>query len=228
MSPISIVIPTFNAAEVLVPTLASLAAFDAVGLVHEVIVVDGGSTDATREIAVEAGAVIVSADQGRGPQLIAGAGAARGDWLLFLHADTVLSSDWHMSVRDFFDNPPDRSRAAYFRFALDDDAAAARRLESIVNWRARRLGLPYGDQGLLIARAHYEAIGGYRPLALMEDVDIARRIGRHRLVGLAAAATTSAAKFRRTGYLRRSARNLLCLGLYFLGMPPRLIGKVYG
>ncbi|MEE8246899.1 MAG: glycosyl transferase family 2, partial [Alphaproteobacteria bacterium] len=89
-------------------------------------------------------------------------------------------------------------------------------------------GLPYGDQGLLIHRDLYSRVGGFRPLPLMEDVDIVRRIGARRLVVLEAAALTSAARYRRAGYLRRSLRNLACLGLYFLGVPPRLLVRLYG
>ena len=119
-------------------------------------------------------------------------------------------------------------RAAVFRFVVDDEDVAARRLEALVAWRCRALGLPYGDQGLLIHRDLYRRVGGFRPLPLMEDVDIVRRIGARRLVVLEAAALTSAARYRRAGYLRRSLRNLACLGLYFLGVPPRLLVRLYG
>ncbi len=94
-------------------------------------------------------------------------------------------------------------------------------------WRCRRLALPYGDQGLLLPRALLDAVGGVRPLPLMEDLDLVRRLGRRRLSALDADAVTSAARWERDGWLRRSARNLLCLGLFFAGVPPRLIARVY-
>jgi hypothetical protein len=97
-----------------------------------------------------------------------------------------------------------------------------------VAWRCRVLGLPYGDQGLLIHRDLLACAGGMRPLPLMEDVDLVRRLGRRRLVALPADAVTSAAKWQRQGYLRRSARNLMCLSLWFAGVPPRLIQRIYG
>jgi hypothetical protein len=122
----------------------------------------------------------------------------------------------------------DPSRAAYFRFTLDGPERQARRLERMVAWRCRRFGLPYGDQGLLVARALLEEVGGVRDLPLMEDVDLVRRIGRARLVPLPADAVTSAAKWRRDGWTTRSARNLACLSLYFLGVPPRVIARLYG
>ena len=87
--------------------------------------------------------------------------------------------------------------------------------------------IPYGDQGLLLSRRFYGQVGGYRDLPLMEDVDLVRRIGRSRLHMLPAAARTSAARYQLEGYWRRPARNLLCLGLYYLGLPPRQIAKVY-
>ncbi|MDA0221230.1 MAG: glycosyl transferase family 2, partial [Proteobacteria bacterium] len=95
-------------------------------------------------------------------------------------------------------------------------------------WRARRFGLPYGDQGLLIARDFYETLGGFRPLPIMEDVDLVRRIGKARLTTLQGHVTTSAARYRRSGYTVRMLRNLACLTLYFAGLPPRLIARLYG
>lgn len=97
----------------------------------------------------------------------------------------------------------------------------------MVAWRSRVLGLPYGDQGLLIHRDLLRRVGGVRPLPLMEDVDLIRRLGRGRLVALAADAVTSAARWEREGYARRSARNLMCLSLWFAGVPPWLIRKLY-
>ena len=105
--------------------------------------------------------------------------------------------------------------------------ARARRLERLVGWRCRVLALPYGDQGLLLPRALLEAAGGIRPLPLMEDVDLVRRLGRRRLVALDAAAFTSAARWERDGWYRRSLRNLCCLTLYAAGVPPRLIARIY-
>jgi len=227
---LSIVIPTLNAADTLDATLAALDDGGARGRhlpALEIIVVDGGSSDGTRAVAETMGARVVAATSGRGRQMIAGTDAAGGEWLLFLHADTRLAPGWSAAAAAFMADPANAERAGYFRFALDDRAPAARRLERLVAWRCRRLGLPYGDQGLLIARRFYDALGGYRPLAMMEDVAFVRRIGRRRLVLLDATALTSARRYERDGYIARSARNLLCLVLYFLGLPPRLIARLY-
>ncbi len=228
MGELSVVIPTLNAAEDLRRALPPLARLEALSLLREVVFADGGSHDATAEIAEASGARLVQAPKGRGSQLAAGAEAARGDWLLFLHADTALEEGWVAAVRTFIETPGNEGRAAYFRFALDDAAPAARRLERIVAFRCRFLGLPYGDQGLLLSRQLYRVLGGYRPLPLMEDVDLVRRIGRRRLVALAPRAVTSAVRYRREGYLRRLLRNAMCLGLYFTGLPPKAIARLYG
>ncbi len=223
---LSVVIPTLEAAHCLDRVLDSLG--EGTTLIREVVVADGGSADGTRALAEERGARVVVVALGRGAQLAAGASAATQPWLLFLHADTWLAPGWSRAARRFIDEAGDQHRAAFFRFALDDNGAAARRLEAAVAWRCRVLALPYGDQGLLIARAFYDALGGFRPMPLMEDVDLVRRIGRRRLAPLAADAVTSAVRYHRGGYLRRSARNLLCVGLYFLGLPPRALMRLYG
>lgn len=222
MNAVSVIVPALDAADTLCATLAR------VSREAELIVVDGGSRDSTPSIAVAAGARVVYAPRGRGAQLAAGADIARGEWFLFLHADTSLGADWRAEVESFTADPKNRLRAAVFRFAVDDVAPQARRLERMVAWRGRVLALPYGDQGLLIHRDFYRALGGFRPLPLMEDVDLVRRIGRARLRILATPAVTSAARWRRDGWLRRSLRNLACLALYFAGVPPRLLVRVYG
>jgi rSAM/selenodomain-associated transferase 2 len=224
---LSIVIPTLDAAATLPAALAVLGAPGKGALPREIVVVDGGSRDGTPALATAGGARLLAAPRGRGVQLAAGAAASTGAWLLFLHADTCLAAGWESAVMRFLADPANRQKAGYFTFRLDDLAPAARRLERRVAWRNLALGLPYGDQGLLVARAFYDELGGFRALPLMEDVDLVRRIGARRLVRLPVAAMTSAARFRRSGYRRRSLRNLCCLGLYFLGVPPRLIARLY-
>lgn len=219
---LSIVIPTLNAAPTLEAALAPLS-----GKGVDIVVADGGSTDGTAELAVTLGARAISSPPGRGVQLAAGAEVARGDWLLFLHADTVLADGWLGAARAFMVAPDSRTRAAAFTLRLDDPSPAARRVERLANWRARALGLPYGDQGLLIGRSLYGHLGGYRPMPLMEDVDMVRRVGRRFVTVLGVAATTSADRYRRDGWWARPARNLGCLALYFLGVPPEKLAEMY-
>jgi rSAM/selenodomain-associated transferase 2 len=224
---ISVIIPTLNAAASLPAAIAQFDAARAEGLVADIIVSDGGSLDDTVALARSAGAQAVTGPPGRGRQLALGAAAAQGGWLLFIHADTRLDPGWEAAVTTFL-AAKGEDHAAAFAFALDDDAPAARRLEGIVAWRCRVLALPYGDQGLLISRKLYDQLGGFAPIPLMEDVDLVRRIGRKRLTILDHRAVTSAARYRRDGYLRRSARNLVCLSLFVIGVPPRLIARLYG
>lgn len=222
---LGVVIPTRDAAEPLsrlLPTMKSSR------LDLDVLVADGGSSDDTVGIAQRHDARVTEVEGGRGPQLRAGADAVLGDWVLLLHADSVLPADWDAPIADFMADPVNHERAAYFRFALDDSGADARRLERMVAWRCRVLGLPYGDQGLLIARDFLDAMGGVPAVPLMEDVALVRRIGKRRLVALDAPLVTSAEKFRRDGYLKRSARNLFTLFCFFIGVPPTVLRRIYG
>ncbi len=216
---ISVVIPTLNAAATLAATLAAL------GPVDDIVVTDGGSEDATAMLARNAGARVVSGPKGRGQQLAAGIAVATEQWLLLLHADTRLTPGWQSEAATHMRDNPDK--AGYFRFMLDSAAPGARRLERLVRWRCRVLALPYGDQGLLIHRSTLHNAGGIKPLPLMEDVDLIRRLGRRRLTDLDAGAVTSAAKWERDGWYRRSGRNLLCLSLWMLGVPPGRIARIY-
>jgi len=225
------VIPTLNAAATLPAAVAALRA-GGDGLAVDILVCDGGSTDGTDRVAEELAARVVRSEKGRGRQLRAGAEAALSDrepdLLLFLHADSVPQPGWVAAVSGFADRADRDEKAGYFRFSLDDESPAARRLEKMVAWRCRVFGLPYGDQGLLMTPALYRRIGGFRDLPLMEDVDIVRRIGRGNMLGLPGILVTSAARYRRSGYLRRSLRNVICLSLYFLGMPPQVLARFYG
>lgn len=221
---LSIVIPTLNDGHRLGPTLDCLAGFDAP---KEIIVSDGGSSDQTFAMTAKAGGKFYMSARGRGHQLITGTNASVGDWLLFLHADTKLGPGWMTAVKRFMENPNNRFRAAYFMFALDDTNPQARRVEQLVAWRCKTLSLPYGDQGLLISRAFYERIGGYKPISLMEDVDLIRRVQNHRLECLPALALTSAERFQKGGYILRPLKNLLCLGLFFIGVSPNVINDFY-
>jgi rSAM/selenodomain-associated transferase 2 len=206
---------------------AAIASLRAGGL-RDIIVADAGSIDQTQRVATGAGARVVQAPRGRGTQLAAGAAAARGDWLLFMHADCRLEPGWTVKAGAFIGAAAAGRRAGYFDLALDDCAAAARRLERIVAWRCRVLALPYGDQGLLISRVLYDAVGGFAPLPLMEDVDLIRRLGRARLARIGAVSVASARRYRQGGYWRRPLLNLVCLSLYFAGVAPRHIARIYG
>lgn len=216
---VSVVIPALNAEACLPACLERTREAD------EIVLVDGGSSDRSVAIAAAAGAHTILSARGRGMQLRTGAEAARGDWLLFLHADTLLGHGWRDAVAKHARTHADKAGA--FRLRLADAAWQARLVERAVAARVALFGLPYGDQGLLVPRPLYVAVGGYRPLPLMEDVDLVRRIGRRRLAVLDETATTGAERWRRDGWLRRSGRNLFCLGLYGLGVAPERLARMY-
>jgi rSAM/selenodomain-associated transferase 2 len=214
---ISAIIPTLNADAHLGACLDALKDAD------ELVSVDGGSSDYTIEVAERRGAKLLCAATGRGHQLSAGADAAEGDWLLFLHADTMLEQGWRAQADAHIASLPEV--AACFRFRLDSPAWQARLIEGGVAARVRMLGLPYGDQGLLISRQRYDEAGGYRLLPLFEDVDLVRRLGPIRVLG--ADAVTSPDRWQRDGWFRRSAGNLGLMALYRLGMAPERLAKLY-
>ncbi len=223
-APVSIVIPTLNAAEVLPATLGCLGEGLEAGLIRELILSDGGSTDGTPRLGEEAGAMVVSGPAGRGTQLRRGAEWAGGEWLLFLHADTCLGDGWSAALLDHLRDREEQ--AGYFRLGFRASGLAPRVVAGWANWRSRAFGLPYGDQGLLISRRLYDRVGGFPDIPLMEDVALAQKLGG-RLVELDACAWTSAERYQRDGWLRRGGRNLVTLTRYLMGTDPERLRKSY-
>ena len=227
---LSVIIPTLNASKTLPATFASLMTGLIDGMIKEVIISDGGSTDGTTQIAQEAGAVILTNDiPGRGPQLANGAQAAKSNWLLFLHADTELEQDWHQEALTFIDQQTQDQKspqAAAFTFALKDKGLMPTALTQIVWARCALFKLPYGDQGLLIHKQTYNEAGGYPPIPIMEDVALIRRLATRPHM-LKSRAFTCPSRYQQDGYIKRSLRNLSCLTAYYRGHPPEQIKEWY-
>jgi rSAM/selenodomain-associated transferase 2 len=221
-APVSVIIPTLDAGAALPGCLGALGEGLAEGLIRELVVSDGGSRDGTLAVAAASGAVLVTGPAGRGGQLRRGVAAAQGAWLLVLHADTRLAPGWAAAVRGHLAS----DRAGYFRLSFDAEGLAPRIVAGWANLRSGLFGLPYGDQGLLVPRALYDVVEGYRDQPLMEDVEIARAL-RGRLVGLPAAAVTSAAKYLAQGWLRRGARNLWTFARYRAGVSAERLAAEY-
>jgi glycosyltransferase involved in cell wall biosynthesis len=178
---ISVIIPTLNAAAELPRCFDSLISAVVRGTVREVIVADGGSDDETRVIADATGAHIVRAAHGRAAQFMAGAKAAKSDWLLLLHPETALETGWDVEADAFMSRATlENPRAAYFRYAIEAFGASARRKEMAAAMRCTLFGLPSGEQALLIPKRLYLKLGGHRA-GRREDLDLLRRIGRGRL-----------------------------------------------
>ena len=219
---LSVVIPTLNAAPALPGCLAALMGGVEAGLIRELVISDGGSGDATRVIAREAGAELVEGAPSRGGQLRRGAEACGGEWMLFLHADTRLPDGWAGVVAAHLGS----GRPACFRLKFDVQGIAPTLVAGWANLRTRLFRLPYGDQGLLISREEYLSVGGYRDIPLMEDVAMARAL-KNRLVILPLYAETNATRYRRDGWLRRGARNLILLTRYLMGANPEDLARRY-
>ncbi len=227
---ITVIVPTLNSEKGLAACLTALVTPTVEGIVREVIVVDGGSSDRTAEIIDQAGATLVRSAPGRGRQLAAGADKARMPWMLFLHPDTILELGWEREATNFMERVDSGARpaaAAAFRFSIDEPGFVSRLAELGVAARWALLRMPYGNQGLLIPRRLYRELGGYKPLSLMEDVDFMRRIGRRRTVIFRARAIRNAERARRGSNLRDGVRSLSCLALHHLRVPTGMIARLY-
>ena len=221
-APISIIIPTLNSETDLYETLESLFEGIRNNLIRELIISDGGSTDKTKLIADEVGAIVVDGPNGRGLQIGKGIDKSQGDWILILHADTSLSLDWSVDLLQKID----RNFAYYFKLKFKSKSPFARILEYWIQIRSKFLGLPYGDQGLLIHRDLLNTLGGFPKIPLMEDIALARKL-KSGTKSLDILAHTSAEKYHKNGWLRQSMINFFLLIRYFLGEDPHQLFKVY-
>jgi rSAM/selenodomain-associated transferase 2 len=222
---ITVIIPVLNDAAALASLLPTLAADPSV----EVIVVDGAeSPDPAMEALRQRHSEVrwMRSAPGRGRQMNRGAAVAHGRWLVFLHADTRLSAGWDNLLRRL-----DEHReivGGSFRFALDSPAYWARVIEWGVRIRVRLFSLPYGDQALFVRRTVFKELGGYRELPLMEDVDFIRRLRRHgRLEHARVRAVTSARRWERDGWARRTLENWLLVTLFLAGQPAERLAHRY-
>ena len=220
MELISVILPALNEAQRIGGLLSELAGEAGV----ELIVVDGGSGDGTPELAATYGAQVLRTEPGRALQMNAGAAAARGALLLFLHADTRLPAGFGHAVREAMRDP--RVKLGAFAFQLDVRSPALRLIAFGANLRARWLGLPYGDQALFTRRADFAAAGGYADVPVLEDVILVRRLrAMGRLVMLREAATTSARKWQQWGTAYLTFVHVVAITRYLLGASPEAIAR---
>ncbi len=217
---LAIIIPTLDEERnlaVLLPEVRALA--------DEVWISDGGSRDATVEVAAEHGARIVSGTPGRGVQLNRGAGAASSEILLFLHADTRLPRAAASLVRDVV---AAGRVGGGFRVRYDDERPILRLGNQLINLRSRLTGCPLGDQAQFATRTAFEALGGFREWPILEDLDFARRLSRHgKTTIIAEPVITSARRVLGQGIARSIATNYLIWALFFLGVSPHRLARLY-
>ena len=204
MSRISIIIPTINEANNLPLLLSDLSTIHKDG---EIIIVDCGSKDKTIDIANIYGAkVFLSKERNRGLQLNLGAKNSKGDWLIFLHADTRLTYDWFRKTNSFFNG--NKNSIYYFKFKINHKKITYRFLEILVNFRSKFFKQPYGDQGLIIHRTTYFKNNGFRKIPLMEDVDFLRRLNKKKdLKQLDYPIFISSRKWERTNIFLQAIKN---------------------
>lgn len=215
---LSVIIPAFNEEQTIGHTLDRVN----LGSVWEVIVVDGGSTDRTRETARDRGATVIESSPGRGRQLTAGALAATGDTLLFLHADTSLPRGFEHHVFCTLDQPG--VCAGAFRLSIDAEGRAFRLIERLVSFRSRVRQMPYGDQGIFVSVAAFREVGGFPDVPIMEDYALVRRLRRYGRIRMApATVVTSARRWIDHGVWRTTLRNQMCIAAYRLGVSPSRI-----
>lgn len=220
MPSVSVIIPVFRDAEALAWTLAHT---DFTGV--DLIVSSTTDDDSLAALRLSRSDIVwVDAPRGRARQMNAGAAVARGDWLVFVHADTRLPPDWRRAISEAGERAG-RHAIGCFRFALDSSSPFARVIEIGVRLRVWLFRLPYGDQALFIRRDLFEDLGGYADVPIMEDVDLVRRARqRGRLFRSRLPAVTSARRWERDGWIRRTALHLALIALYLCGVPPaRLI-----
>ena len=222
---IGVVIPTLNEASYLPGLLADLERLRKTVPLN-VVVSDGGSRDETLGVAARHAARTIVGPAGRARQLNAGAAAAGGEWLLFLHADARMPPAARRALLAVVVDAP-VPEAAVFRFAIDLPAPWKGFIELGQALRERLYHLPYGDQGLLIGRELFQAVGGYADIPIMEDVDMIRRVKKRRvdIRRLPAALVTSGRRYRARGALRTWLRNVMLIGLYLMGVPPRRLAR---
>jgi len=194
----------------------------------EVIVVDGGSADATRDVAARFSQVVLgTSPRGRARQMNAGAKQARGDTILFLHADTRLPDGALAAIAAALDDA--RVVGGRFDVGFDSPRPVFRMIAFFMNVRSRWSGISTGDQALFVRRAVFEAMGGYPDIVLMEDIEFCRRLKRRgKLAALRTRVTTSARKWEREGAFRTMALMWSLRFLYLVGVSPdRLHGWYY-
>ena len=219
---ISIIIPVLNEANTIAPVISTARNAENI----EIIVADGGSSDGTVEIAQSLGVRVLSTAARRATQMNAGAIAATGDILLFLHADTHLPRGYDSAARQALAKPS--SVGGAFELKIDARRLCLRLVEIGVNWRSHFFQMPYGDQAIFLLSATFDKIGGFPDLPLMEDFEFVRRLKKQgRIEIVPQPVLTSARRWQQVGVLKTTIINQIVIIAYFLGVSPDRLGEWY-
>jgi rSAM/selenodomain-associated transferase 2 len=219
---ISIIIPTLNEADCIETTLSILTHRETI----EVIVVDGGSTDGTADLAKSCGATLLTTDPSKSGQMNTGAKAAGGDIFLFLHADTLVPENFEKSIISAIYQ--DGVAAGAFQLRINSESKGLRFIERVANWRSRHLQTPYGDQGIFVTQSLFQEIGGYADIAIMEDFELIRRLKRRgKIIILDQSVTTSPRRWQNLGIFKTWLLNQIIAVAYIFGYPPERLAHWY-
>lgn len=219
---ISIIIPALNEAAHLAATIRSANSSSTT----EVIVVDGGSHDATVAVAESTGARVLSTEPGRARQMNAGAKVAKGNIFLFLHADTLLPAQFDQYVKQAL--AQEKAVAGAFQLGLDGTQRGLRCIEAMANWRSRQWQMPYGDQAIFMRADAFDGVGGFPDLPLMEDFELMRRLRKQgRIVLAPAKVVSSARRWLKLGVIKTTALNQLLIAAYLGGIAPATLTRWY-
>jgi rSAM/selenodomain-associated transferase 2 len=226
MKSLSIIIPVLNEASVINRTIARLMNVKRNGII-EIIVVDGSPDKGTIRTIESKEVIKLASPKGRGVQMNAGAVAATGDILLFLHADTILP---HHSCDDiFFALKKSDAVGGAFRLGIRSRRGAFRLIEFVANIRTHISRIPYGDQAIFIRSNFFHKVGGYKEIPIMEDVELMRRIKQtgNGIIILPAQVQTSARRWEKEGVVYGTLRNWSLMTLFLLGASPETLAKFY-
>jgi hypothetical protein len=218
---VSVIIPTFNEEENLSTLLETLKQSHP----HEILIADGGSTDRTLEIAAALGLKTVSAPKGRASQMNLAAASATGEFLLFLHADTIPPAGFPEMIAEILNCPG--TSAGAFRFKLDDEIGTASLIEALVHLRCELFSNPYGDQGIFLRRSVFENIGGYPEWDILEDCGLIRKARKRGKIRISnKAALTSSRRWVAGGTVKTFFRHQLILAGFSLRIPCHILAHI--
>ncbi len=222
----SIIIPVLNEQDLINPLIQNLR-LQALMNTAEVIVVDGDPNGSTINLIHDRKTTCATSEPGRDRQMNTGAAIARGEILIFLHADTKLPRDALKKIAEVLENK--QLVAGAFDLAIDSNRLILKYIAARARLRSRLNRIPYGDQAIFIRRAYFEEIGGFKEMPLMEDIDLMRRIKKDgkRIYILKDRVSTSARRWEKQGAIRTTLRNQVLVTLYYLGVSPEKLARFY-
>ena len=222
MKSITIVVPAFNEADNIVATLLPLQHLRQQG--HQIIVADGGSDDATIELAKPLADIVINTAKGRARQMNSAAQQAHGDVLLFLHADTLLPDHASQLIQASLQT----KQWGRFDVRLSGRQPLLRLVEWMMNWRSRLSGIASGDQAIFVKRELFNSMGGYANIPLMEDIELSKRLRQHsRPACIKTKLTTSSRRWEQNGILKTILLMWRLRLAYFLGTKPEQLARLY-